>query len=98
MNQPTDRVVGSAVGEGVRAGVPDERHRWRCSSCGNMTRFDVVRVAKTQEFWHLDRAGDATVEDTEVISERVVSISCRWCSRDDTVALVAKPGAELCGR
>ncbi len=44
-----------------------------------------------------DRAVDATVEDTEVVSERMVSISCRWCGRDDTVA-VARPGADFGGR
>lgn len=62
-----------------------------------MTRFDVVREAKTREYWHLELAGDAAVEDIEVLSERVVSISCRWCGRDDTVAVVTRPGVGLGG-
>lgn len=98
MNQPTDRVVDPAVGETVRAGVPDGQHRWRCGGCGNMTRFDVVREARTQEFWHLDLSGAVTVEDTDVVTERIVSIACRWCGRDDTVEVVARPGADLGGR
>ncbi len=74
--------------------VPDPQHRWRCGGCGNMTRFDVVREARTREFWHLDPAGAATVDDTDILSERVASVSCRWCGRDDVIEVVARPGAE----
>ncbi|MFZ4511082.1 MAG: hypothetical protein ACOYNJ_08995 [Candidatus Nanopelagicales bacterium] len=34
--------------------LPDEHHRWRCGHCGNLTRFDVVRRARTREYWHVD--------------------------------------------
>ncbi len=73
--------------------VPDEQHRWRCGGCGNMTRFDVVREAKTREFWHLDLSGGATVEDTDMLSERIASVCCRWCGRDDVIEVVERPGA-----
>jgi hypothetical protein len=95
MNQPTDDVVVDTAGVGASApgDVPDELHRWRCTGCGNMTRFDVVPESTTHEFWHLDLAGGATIEDTEVVRERVMSVACRWCGRNDTVEMVLRPGA-----
>jgi hypothetical protein len=62
-----------------------------------MTRFDVVREAKTREFWHLDLAGGLTVEDTDTLSERIASVSCRWCGRDDAIEVVERPGVESSG-
>ena len=59
--------------------VPDAGSRWRCAQCGNLTRFDVVRQARTREFWHLDLAGEPTVESVEVLSDALESVSCRWC-------------------
>ncbi|MDQ3486035.1 MAG: hypothetical protein M3445_11600 [Actinomycetota bacterium] len=58
-----------------------------------MTRFDVVREARTREFWHLDLAGGPTVEDTDTLSERIASVSCRWCGRDDAIEVVERPEA-----
>ena len=49
--------------------VPDAASRWRCAQCGNLTRFDVVRQARTREFWHVDLAGEPTVESVEVLSD-----------------------------
>lgn len=74
--------------------LPDSTSRWRCGGCGNLTRFDVVRSRRTTEFWHFDLAGDHTVEDTEVNSEVVESVTCRWCGRDDAVELVSRAEAE----
>jgi hypothetical protein len=74
--------------------VPDERHRWRCGCCGNLTRFDVVRAARTQEFWHLDLAGAASIEESVSLSNDVVSVSCRWCGRGDQVEVVPRPGMD----
>ncbi len=68
--------------------VPDASHRWRCSGCGNLTRFDVSRTARTTEFWHFDLAGDHRVEETELRSESVESVTCRWCGRADAIELV----------
>lgn len=62
-----------------------------------MTRFDVVREARTREFWHLDLAGVPTVEDTDTMSERIASVSCRWCGRDDAIEVVERPGVESSG-
>ena len=75
------------------AAVPGPGQRWRCAACGNLTRFDVTRTCRTVEFWHLDLAGEAAVEDTEVREEIVESVACRWCGRTDAVETVARAEA-----
>lgn len=71
--------------------IPDERSRWRCAHCGNLTRFDVTRSSRVREYWHLDMAGEPTVEETEVLSATVESVTCRWCGAGDSVEIVARP-------
>ena len=73
--------------------LPDADTRWRCSRCGNLTRFDVTRTSRVQEFWHLDLAGEPAVEQTLVQSESVEQVACRWCGADDAVELVPRPSA-----
>ena len=73
--------------------LPGPGQRWRCGGCGNLTRFDVARVRHTVEFWHLDLAGDARVEDTEVRDETVESVTCRWCGRADAIEVVSRSAA-----
>jgi RNase P subunit RPR2 len=74
--------------------IPDDDHRWRCGACGNLTRFDVVRSARTREFWHLDLAGAASVDIEETLSTDVLSVTCRWCGRGDQITVVTRPGRE----
>ena len=71
-------------------GIPDDGHRWRCSGCGNLTRFDVTRSRRTTEFWHFDLAGDHRVEQSELRAETVEEVTCRWCGRSDAIELVAR--------
>lgn len=73
--------------------VPDDDHRWRCGGCGNLTRFDVVRTARLQEFWHLDLSGNTSVEEARTLSNDLVSVTCRWCGRADQIEVVPRPGA-----
>ncbi len=68
--------------------------RWRCTLCGNLTRFDVTRSAKVVEYLHFDLAGESKVEETEVLAETIESVRCRWCNAVDQVELVDRPGAE----
>jgi hypothetical protein len=68
--------------------IPDEAQRWRCAGCGNLTRFDVTRTRRTTEFWHFDLAGEHEVEETELRSESVEQVTCRWCGRSDAIELV----------
>ena len=72
--------------------LPTSTTRWRCTRCGNLTRFDVTRNARTREFVHVDLAGEPVVEEREVLAEDLESVRCRWCDGVDTVELVARPG------
>ena len=73
--------------------LPDADTRWRCSRCGNLTRFDVVRSSRVREFWHLDLSGEAFVEESKTLSETVDEVRCRWCTGGGSVELVARPAA-----
>ena len=77
----------------TRSPRPTEATRWRCTRCGNLTRFDVVRRATTREYVHVDLAGDQVVEERELLAEEIDSVRCRWCDGVDTVELVARPAA-----
>ncbi len=68
--------------------------RFRCSACGNLTRFDVVTDRRTRAFNHYSVGGELTVEEEEVVSESVVEVSCRWCGHGKAVEEVGEVGAE----
>lgn len=53
--------------------------RYRCTSCGNLTRFDVTTTRRTKAFHHFTVGGELTVEDEEVLAEDVEDVVCRWC-------------------
>jgi len=53
--------------------------RYRCGACGNLTRFDVVATRRTRAFHHFSVGGDLTIEDEELLDERVEDVTCRWC-------------------
>jgi hypothetical protein len=59
--------------------------RYRCRSCGNLTRFDVVTSRRTRAFHHYSVGGELTVEDSEVLAEDVESVTCRWCGPSGAV-------------
>ncbi|MCX7621398.1 MAG: hypothetical protein N2037_11210 [Acidimicrobiales bacterium] len=59
--------------------------RYRCTACGNLTRFDVVATRRTRSFHHFSVGGELTVEDEEVLSEQVEEVCCRWCGSADGV-------------
>ncbi len=71
--------------------LPTATTRWRCTQCGNLTRFDVTRRSRVREFLHVDLAGEPAVEEREVLQEVVDSVRCRWCAGVDTVKLVPRP-------
>jgi hypothetical protein len=74
--------------------LPTATTRWRCTLCGNLTRFDVTRSTRVVEFVHLDLGGEPRTEETEVLSETVESVRCRWCNALDQVELVDRPGPD----
>ncbi len=53
--------------------------RYRCTACGNLTRFDVVATRRTRSFHHFTVGGELSVEAEEVLDEHVEQVSCRWC-------------------
>ena len=55
------------------------RARYRCSACGNLTRFDVVATRRTRAFHHFSVGGELSVEDEAVLDEHVDEVTCRWC-------------------
>jgi hypothetical protein len=72
--------------------VPTETSRWRCTLCGNLTRFDVQRSTRAREYVHVSLAGEPVVEERELLSESVEHVTCRWCGRADSVEVVPPPG------
>lgn len=73
--------------------VPTESTRWRCTLCGNLTRFDVTRTTRAREFWHLDLSGDEQVEERQVLADGIEHVTCRWCNGVDSVELIDRPAA-----
>lgn len=59
--------------------------RFRCSACGNVTRFDVTVRRRTAAFHHYTVGGELTVEDERVLEEAVEAVSCRWCGTGASV-------------
>ena len=68
--------------------------RYRCTSCGNLTRFDVVRTTRTRSFHHYSMGGDLTVEDPEVLSDMIESVTCRWCGPTGAVEAMSAESPE----
>jgi len=64
--------------------------RYRCAGCGNLTRFDVTVVRRSRAFHHFTIGGELTVEDEQVLSERVEEVSCRWCGHGRAVEELAE--------
>ncbi|MGW3805034.1 hypothetical protein ACWD63_31455, partial [Streptomyces clavifer] len=53
--------------------------RWRCTLCGNLTRFDVTRSSKVVEYVHLDLAGPgAAVRTARRRYGRLRAMTIRW--------------------
>ncbi|MFI5047114.1 MAG: hypothetical protein ACHQIG_08615 [Acidimicrobiia bacterium] len=53
--------------------------RYRCTGCGNLTRFDVIASRRTKALYHFSVGGDLTVEEESVLDGRVEQVTCVWC-------------------
>ncbi|MCU1461374.1 MAG: hypothetical protein JWO37_1449 [Acidimicrobiales bacterium] len=62
--------------------------RYRCAACGNLTRFDVTVTRRTRAFFHYSIGGELSVEDEDVLDERVEDVVCRWCGSGKAVEAV----------
>lgn len=54
--------------------------RYRCTNCGNVTRFDVSKTTTVRAFYHYTLGGELTVESEEIVDEAITEVSCRWCN------------------
>ena len=75
-------------------GVGDQGERvdrYRCTACGNLTRFDVITNRRTRSFHHYTVGGDLEIEDSEVLSEVIEEVNCRWCGTGTDVVAEADP-------
>jgi hypothetical protein len=59
--------------------------RYRCTLCGNLTRFDVLERKRSRSFYHFTLGGLLQVEEEEVISRDVEEVRCRWCNSSQGV-------------
>ena len=64
--------------------------RFRCTACGNITRFDVTSTRTTRAFHHFTVGGELVVEEVEVLAESVDAVSCRWCGHGRGVEVLAE--------
>jgi len=69
--------------------VTDRPARYRCTRCGNLTRFDVTSTRRTRAFHHYSVGGELAVEDEQVLDERIESVECHWCGTGDGVEELA---------
>ena len=65
--------------------VPVGDPRYRCDSCGNVTRFDVTTSQTTKAFHHYTVGGELEVEEATVLSHHVDQVVCRWCGHGRNV-------------
>lgn len=65
-------------------------NKYRCTACGNLTRFDVVETTTVHSFHHYTVGGELTIEEPEVVSRTVDSVSCRWCGHGRGVEVIAE--------
>lgn len=63
--------------------------RYRCTSCGNLTRFDVTTSRRTRAYHHYSVGGELQVEEEQVLDEQVESVECRWCGAAGQVEALA---------
>lgn len=63
--------------------------RYRCTACGNLTRFDVTTTVRSRAYHHYTVGGELELEDVQVLSETVEDVSCRWCGTGSSVVEVS---------
>ena len=62
--------------------------RYRCSACGNLTRFDVTTSRRTRAYHHYSIGGELHVEAEEVLDEAVEEVRCRWCGHGRAIEVL----------
>ena len=57
---PVENTCSFGVAEGLVGTLRVMAARYRCASCGNLTRFDVVATVRTKAFHHYTVGGDSS--------------------------------------
>ena len=65
--------------------VRNERTRFRCRTCGNLTRFDVYETRRTRAYHHFTLGGDLSIDEEEVLEAHRERVVCRWCGSADAI-------------
>ena len=65
---------------------------YRCSWCGNRTRFDVYEQIRRRRFAHFTLGGDVEYEDETMLDREVEKVVCRWCDRADGIEPAIEAG------
>jgi hypothetical protein len=68
--------------------------RYRCTACGNLTRFDVTVTRRTKSFHHYSLGGLLEIEDIEVLAEEIEEVLCRWCGTAESVVVESAESIE----
>lgn len=63
--------------------------RYRCSACGNLTRFDVVACRRTRAFHHYTVGGELQIQEEVLLDEAIEDVSCRWCGDGAAVEAIS---------
>jgi hypothetical protein len=71
--------------------------RYRCTACGNLTRFEVTTNRRTRAFHHYTIGGELSLEDVQVLDEQVESVVCRWCGTGSSVVEITEDDVESSG-
>lgn len=73
--------------------IPSETTRWRCSPCGNLTQFDVIR-SHGGGVLAPHHGGEPDVSEVRVQSEVLDRVACRWCGATDRIEVIPRPSPE----
>lgn len=59
--------------------------RYRCRSCGNLSRFEIDTIRRVRERHNVTAAGKVVVEGAELLDETVDRVLCDWCGHGSDV-------------
>ncbi len=68
--------------------------RYRCTACGNLTRFDVVVTRRIKAYYHFSVGGDLNLEDEQVLDEVFDEVSCRWCGSGKAIETIEQESVD----
>lgn len=67
--------------------------RYRCATCGNMTRFEVVVTRRVEETQRVAVNGSAGSSTSGVVAESIDEVRCGWCGDHRSIDELGKTGA-----